>query len=190
MSVLFFVIFTLVAALIWCGFAWTYHQLFAWAEWVPGINLVYFPHGLRMILVILFAEAGALGIVIGTIIGGLDLIRVNPALGLAHSLVAGAAVWLAARIVIKPSHEPSLLPQTAGGIAAIDGRSLVLLALVSSVLNSLGHVLGSLLFDTEAKQLEVRFATMFTGDLLGALLLLYASRALILFIERNQTPRS
>ncbi len=189
MSVLFLVIFTLAATLIWCGFAWTYHQLFAWVEWVPGINLVYFPHGLRMILVILFAEAGALGIVIGTIIGGLDLIRVNPTLGLAHSVVAGAAVWLAARFVIKPSHEPSLLPQTAGGIAAIDGRSLVLLAFVSSVLNSLGHVLGSLLFDTEAKQLEVRFATMFTGDLLGAVILLYALRALILFIERNQIPR-
>jgi hypothetical protein len=147
---------------------------------------VYFPHGLRMILVILFAEAGALGIVIGTIIGGLDLIRVNPELGLAHSVTSGVAVWLAARIVIKPSPKPSLLPQIAGGIAAIDGRSLVLLAFASSVLNSLGHVLGWLLFEPESKQLEVRFATMFTGDLLGAVILLYALRALILFIERNK----
>ena len=142
-----------------------------------------------MILVIPFVEAGAVGIVIGTIIGGLDLIRVNPALGLAHSLVAGVAVWLAGRFVIKPSHKLSLLPQTAGGIAAIDGRRLVLLAFVSSVLNSVGHVLRWLLFDAEAKQLEVRFATMFTGDLLGAVILLYALRALILFIERNQTLR-
>jgi len=186
MSIKFLALFTLVAALVWCGFAWTYHQLFAWVEWVPGINLVYFPHGLRMILVILFAEAGALGIVIGSMVGGLDLIRVNPALGLAHSVVSGAAVWLAARFVIKPSPKPSLLPQTAGGIAAIDGRSLVLLAFVSSVLNSSGHVLGWMLFDAEAKQLEVRFATMFTGDLLGAVILLYALRSLILFIERNK----
>ena len=97
MSFKFLVLFTIAATLVWCGFAWTYHQLFAWAEWVPGINIVYFPHGLRMILVILFAEAGALGIVIGSMIGGLDLIRVNPELGLAHSVAAGAAVWLAAR---------------------------------------------------------------------------------------------
>jgi len=157
---------------------------------VPAINIVYFPHGLRIILVILFAAACALGIIIGSMIGGLDLIRVDPELGLAHSVVAGAAVWLAARIVIKPSHKLRLLPQTAGGIAAIDGRSLVLLAFVSSVLNSLGHVLGWMLFEPEAKQLEVRFATMFTGDLLGAVILLYALRALILFIERNQTLRS
>jgi hypothetical protein len=190
MSARYFVLFTLAAAVVWCGFAWTYHQLFAWSEWVPGINLVYFPHGLRMILVILFAEAGAVGIVLGSMVGGMDLMRTNPALGLAHSLVAGAAVWLAARFVIKPSPKSSLLPQTAGGIAAINGRSLILLAFVSSALNSLGHVLGWLLFDTEAKQLAVRFATMFTGDLLGAVILLYALRALILFIERKQTPRS
>ena len=186
MSARYFVLFVLVAAVVWCGFAWTYHQLFAWLEWVPGINIVYFPHGLRMILVIVFAEAGAVGIVLGSMIGGMDLMRTNPALGLADSLVAGTAVWLAARIVIKPSPKSSLLPQTAGGIAAIDGRSLVLLAFASSVLNSLGHVLGWMLFDTEAKQLEVRFATMFTGDLLGAVILLYALRALILFIERNK----
>jgi len=186
MSFKFLVLFTIAAALIWYGFAWTYHQLFAWSEWVPGINIEYFSHGLRMILVIVFAEAGAVGIVLGTALIGIELMLTNPALGMAHSLVAGAAVWLAARFVIKPSHEPSLLPQTAGGIAAIDGRSLVLLAFVSSVLNSLGHVLGWLLFDTEAKQLEVRFATMFTGDLLGAVILLYALRALILFIERNK----
>ena len=189
MSARYFVMFTLAAAVVWCGFAWTYRQLFAWSEWVPGINLVYFPHGLRMILVILFAEAGAVGIVLGSVIGGMDLMRTNPALGLAHSLVAGTAVWLAARIVIKPSPKSSLPPQTAGGIAAIDGRSLVLLSFASSVLNSLGHVLAWLLFDAEAKQLEVRFATMFTGDLLGAVILLYALRALILFIERKQTPR-
>jgi len=38
----------------------------------------------------------------------------------------------------------------------------------------------------KSQQLEVRFATMFTGDLLGAVILLYALRALILFIERNK----
>jgi hypothetical protein len=189
MSARYFVLFTLAAAVVWCGFTLGYSWIFAWAEWVPGINLVYLPHGLRMILVILFAEAGAVGIVLGTALIGIELVLTNPALGLAHSLVAGTAVWLAARFVIKPSPQSSLLPQTAGGIAAIDGRSLVVLAFVSSVLNSSGHVLAWLLFDTEAKQLEVRFATMFTGDLLGAVILLYALRALILFIERKQTPR-
>ena len=159
---------TLTSALIWCACTWAYGWLFSWSEWVPGVNLVYLPHGLRVVLVILFAEAGAFGIVLGTALMGFELIRANPTLGLAHSLVAGAAVWLAAKFVIKPHDRLNPQLKVAGGMAAIDGRSLVLLALVSSVLNSSGHVLSWLMFDEQAKQLEVRFATMFGGDLLGA----------------------
>ena len=110
MAVKYFVLFTLVATSVWCGFALGYSRIFAWAEWVPGINLVYLPHGLRMILVIVFAEAGAVGIVLGTALIGIELVLTNPALGMAHSLVAGFAVWLAARLVIKPSPKSSLLP--------------------------------------------------------------------------------
>jgi hypothetical protein len=102
------VLFTLAAPVDWWGFVWTYHPLLAWAEWVPAINIVYFPHGLRIILVILFAAACALGIGIGSMICGLDLIRVNPVLGLAHSVTPGVAMWLAARFVIKPSPKSSL----------------------------------------------------------------------------------
>jgi hypothetical protein len=189
MSSRYLVLFALVATLIWCGFTWAHHWLFSWSEWVPGVNLVYLPHGLRMILVILFAEAGALGIVLGTALMGLDLLRANPALGLSHSLVAGGAVWLAARLVIKRADESTMLHQPAGGLTSIDGRTLIALAFASSVLNASGHVLAWRLFDIEAKQLELRFATMFTGDLLGAVILLYALRTLILYIERNHTPR-
>ena len=86
MALRYLILFTLGTTLIWCGFTWAYGLLFAWSEWVPGVNLVYFPHGLRMILVILFAEAGALGIVFGTAIMGFDLLRINPTLGLPNAL--------------------------------------------------------------------------------------------------------
>ena len=181
----YFVAFALISALVWCGFIWIYQQAFDWSEWVPGVNIIYFPHGLRMILVILFQSAGAVGIVLGSAIMGADLIRANPALGLTQSAVAGLAVWLAARLVLTPSTEPSLLPQTVGGIAALNGRSLITLSVASAVFNASGHCLAWYLFDAEAKQFETRFATMFTGDLLGAVFLLYALRSLILFLERN-----
>ena len=186
----YFVAFALISALVWCGFVWLYQQTFDWSQWVPGVNIIYFPHGLRMILVILFNSAGAVGIVLGTAIMGADLIRANPALGLTQSAVAGVAVWLAARLVLKATSEPSLLPQTAGGIAALNGRSLVTLAFASAVFNASGHCVAWYLFDAEAKQLETRFATMFTGDLLGAVFLLYALRRLVLFLERNGNHRT
>ncbi len=182
----YFVAFALISALVWCGFVWLYQQTFDWSQWVPGVNIIYFPHGLRMILVILFNSAGAVGIVLGTAIMGADLIRANPALGLTQSAVAGVAVWLAARLVLKATSEPSLLPQTAGGIAALNGRSLVTLAFASAVFNASGHCVAWYLFDAEAKQFETRFATMFTGDLIGAVFLLYALRWLVLFLEHNR----
>ena len=186
----YFVAFALISALVWCGFIWIYQQTFAWSEWVPGVNIIYFPHGLRMILVILFNSAGALGVVLGTAIMGADLIRANPALGLTQSAVAGFSVWLAARLVLKAASEPSLVPQTAGGIAALNARSLITLAFASAVFNASGHCVAWYLFDAEAKQLETRFATMFTGDLLGAVFLLYALRWLVLFFERNGNHRT
>jgi len=184
MSVLFYIAFLLSSTLSWCGFVWLYSNSFSWSEWVPGVNIVYFPHGLRMVLVILFNSAGALGIALGTAIMGAELIRTNPALGLTHSAVAGLAVWLAARIVLNTAAEPSPPRLTAGGVASLSGRSLVVLAFASAVLNASGHCVAWHLFDSDAKQLEIRFATMFTGDLLGALALLYALRILVLFLDR------
>ena len=186
----YFVAFALISALVWCGFIWIYQQTFDWSEWVPGVNIIYFPHGLRMILVILFNSAGAVGIVLGTAIMGQALIQSNPALGLTQSAVAGFSVWLAARLVLKATSEPSLLPQTAGGIAALNGRSLITLAFGSAVFNASGHCLAWYLFDSETKQFAIRFATMFTGDLLGAVFLLYALRWLVLFLERNGNHRT
>ena len=100
--------------------------------------------------------------------------------------MAGFSVWIAARVVLKATSEPSLLPQTAGGIAALNGRSLITIALVSAVFSASGHCLTWYFFDPDTKQLAIRFATMFTGDLLGAVFLLYALRWLVLFLERNR----
>ncbi|NBO05363.1 MAG: hypothetical protein EBV16_14470, partial [Betaproteobacteria bacterium] len=91
--------------------------------------------------------------------------------------------------VLKRSDRLSNRPQTSISAATLDGRSLMLLAFASSVLNASGHVLASRLFEAEADQFEVRFATMFTGDLLGAVILLYALRSLILLIDRGFTRR-
>jgi len=180
----FFVASVLASTLVWCGFVWLYQQTFDWSEWLPRINIVYFPHGLRMILVILFNSAGAVGIALGTAVMGADLIRAKPALGLTQSAVAGLAVWLAVRLVLKPSSGPNTGAQTTAGISVLNVKSLVTLAFASAVLNASGHCLAWYLFDPEASQLETRFATIFTGDLFGALLLLYALRTVLLFLER------
>ncbi|NDA44208.1 MAG: hypothetical protein EBX78_11420, partial [Gammaproteobacteria bacterium] len=60
-----FLIFVLGSALLWYTFVPIYGWIFAWAEFGPGINWVYLPHGIRMALVLLFGVAGALGFSLG-----------------------------------------------------------------------------------------------------------------------------
>ena len=60
-----FFLFVAISALLWIGFVPIYHAAFAWTEFVPGANWVYLPHGLRMMLVLLFGLAGALGFTLG-----------------------------------------------------------------------------------------------------------------------------
>src|SRR3954471_8797865 len=38
--------------------------LFRWLEFAPGINFVYLPAGMRLLCTLLFAEAGAFGLLI------------------------------------------------------------------------------------------------------------------------------
>ena len=55
-----FALFTVIGAVLWLGFLPFYDWLFSWTEHVPGINWVYLPHGVRMMLVLLLGAAGAL----------------------------------------------------------------------------------------------------------------------------------
>ena len=185
-----FILFVMFTASLWCGFVWAYGELFNWTQWLSGINLIYFPHGLRMVLAILFGFAGAVGIMLGTALMGLALIKSNLLLGLAQSFVAGFAVWAATHLVLRPAGTPILNASKAIRIESLDGKSLIVLAFASAVLNASGHTLAWYLFDAEAEQLELRFASMFTGDLLGALVLLYALRSVVLFVERKGRNQS
>lgn len=56
-----FLLFTAISALVWCLFVPLYAWVFSWTEYISGINWIYLPHGLRMMLVLMFGVSGALG---------------------------------------------------------------------------------------------------------------------------------
>jgi len=176
-----FVLYVLLAAAIWCGVVALYAPLFAWSEWVKGINLVYLPHGVRLVVVILFGLPGALGIGLGTAVMGWQEMEATRALWLTQSMIAGGAPWLALWIAVRlhlGGDPRPRLGRLESCFASNDGRSLLTFALTSAVLNSGGHVLAWLSFDPQADRFGTRFASMFVGDFFGALLLLYSLRLL------------
>lgn len=183
-----FVIFALVSTALWCALVPLYGVLFDWTEFFPGINWIYLPHGLRMILVLLFGVPGALGITLGSDILGRTLMRpeteVSMALDLSLAGIPGIAAWLAVWLIVKEWPGRSLIPRISGNWAKIEGSRLILLALVSAVLNSGGHSLVWYLFDEPGPEIASRYLVMFIGDFLGALVLLYGLKFVIIAIER------
>lgn len=162
-----------------------YYAGFSWTEFVPGANWVYLPHGLRIVLVLLFGLAGAFGFTLGAAVLGwtaLSLPSLNLTPGLMLAAVPAAAAFLAVRWTVKdcPGRYTEL-PQLAT-LQALDGRRLILLAMVSAVLNAAGHALIWGIWAPEIVPAQERFVAMWVGDFLGAMLLLYMLRGAVLLI--------
>ncbi|MBM4229871.1 MAG: hypothetical protein FJ184_03860 [Gammaproteobacteria bacterium] len=173
-----YLIFVLGSAVLWCVFVPLYSWVFVWAEFAPGINMVYLPHGIRMVLVLLFGVAGALGFSLGARLLTLTslpsgLPNESPTLELALAVVPGLAAWLAARLTLKDWPGRYLWQAAPADVTVIGGSRLLLLAFVSAVLNSAGHGVARLTLGNSVVHLDEHFLAMFLGDLLGALTLLY-----------------
>lgn len=188
-----FVFFVLLSTALWCAFVPLYGWLFAWAEFVSGINWIYLPHGVRMILVLLFGVAGAAGFTLGAAVlgwtgmsdGGETL---TLQLDLALAVVPGLAAWAATRLILRDWPGRHLSTRAASCAAILDGRRLLLLAFASAVLNAAGHGIAGITLGAGVDDFGDRFLAMFVGDLLGALVLLYTFKAGLTVIDRNIQP--
>jgi hypothetical protein len=184
-----FLIFVLGSAALWYAFVPVYSWIFSWAEFGPGINWVYLPHGIRMVLVLLFGVAGALGFSLGAQLLSFTLLpsqlaNESATLHLALGVVPGFAAWLAARLTVKDWPGRYLWQAAPADVASIDGSRLLLLAFASAVLNSAGHGMAWFTFGNDLAHLGDRFFAMFVGDLLGALILLYSLKLLLSIFDR------
>ncbi len=152
---------------------------------MPGANWVYLPHGLRIVLVLLFGVAGAIGFTAGAAVLGLTILAL-PTLSVSVDLMLAAvpavAAWLAVRWTVKDCPGWHIeLPQVTR-LQALDGRRLLLLAMVSAVLNAAGHAFIWGIWAPEIAPAQERFVAMWIGDFLGALLLLYILRGAALLV--------
>jgi hypothetical protein len=183
-----FALFTLIGAAVWLGFMPFYEWLFSWTEHVPGVNWVYLPHGVRMMLVLLLGAAGALGFTLGALIytqlTGYGP-TFDPSLDLVLAVIPGLAAWVAVMLTFRQWPGRSLQPLARSGTQAMDGRRLLLLAFVSAILNSTSHITARYALGSEAHDWVNLWTAMFVGDLFGALLLLYTLKGCILLFDNS-----
>lgn len=171
-----------------------YYLAFAWTEFVPGANWVYLPHGLRMILVLLFGVAGAVGFTLGASVLSGTVLSSGPLPAHPEVLMAfvpAMAAWLAVRWTFKDWAGRYLALPRFESLQALDGRRLILAAMISAVLNAAGHAVIWGIWAPEIAPAQQRFLAMWIGDFLGALLLLYTLRGAAMIIVRfGHRPRT
>ena len=145
--------------------------LFRRLEFAPGINPVYLPAGMRLLCTLLFAEAGALGVLFISWDVSFTLFFPGqferPFRG---GIIAAAAPYLVYR---GARHFYGLEPS----LGNLTSRRLLVLILAYSIASPLLHHVYFALHGGE--DLLQGFLVMFVGDLTGTLIVIYSLKGLL-----------
>jgi hypothetical protein len=160
-----------VTIALFLAMLWANDWLFQRFEFAPGINWVYLPAGMRLLCTLLFAEAGALGLLlVSWYVSFVYFFPGDPARAFVGGILATLAPWLVYRGARRVyGFEGSLGNLTPG--------RLLILALVYSVASPLLHHIWFAL--RGQGQLLQGFFAMFIGDLAGTLIVLYGIKGLL-----------
>lgn len=154
---------------------WLFRQL----EFVRGIDYIYLPAGMRLLCTLLFAEAGALGLLL--VSWGVSFLVLFPGQferPFVGGIISAAAPWLVYRAA---RHRWGL----GASLANLTSGRLLALALAYSMASPLLHHVYFALAGQD--RLLEGLAAMFVGDLLGTLIVLYGIKALLALLPRPLT---
>jgi hypothetical protein len=151
--------------------------LFRRFEFTPGINYVYLPAGMRLLCTLLFAEAGAVGLLIVSWLVSFLLFFPGqferPFVG---GIIATAAPYMVYRLARG-------LYGMAASLANLTPARLLVLVLAYSVASPLLHHLYFAFMGQD--RLVQGFVAMFIGDLAGTLIVIYGIKALLSLAPRR-----
>lgn len=151
---------------------WINDELFRRLEFVPGINWVYLPAGVRLLATLLFGEAGAVGLlIVSWLVGGLYFFPGD----FPRAFAGGIAATVAPYAVYKMAQRFMGLQASLSNLTT---RRLMVCALACAVASPLMHHLWFFL-SGERGDLLRGFMVMFVGDLTGTFIVLYTGKALI-----------
>jgi hypothetical protein len=154
--------------------------LFTRLELVPGINWIYLPAGMRLLCVLLFGDAGAIGLLLVSWLVCFFHFFPNDYLrSFMGGILAAAAPWIANRIA-----------QQAFGLRAslnnLSSARLLACIVLYSVASPLLHHLWFAAHGGVDDLLH-GFFVMFVGDLSGTLIVVYAMKALLSLLPRQES---
>lgn len=147
--------------------------VFSRLVFVVGVNWIYLPAGVRLLCTLLFAEAGAVGLLIASwLVAFFYYFPDDPVRAFAGGILATVApygVYLIARHVYG----------LRASLTNLSPSKLLQCALMFSIASPLLHHLWFAFYEHKTN-LATSFFAMVTGDLSGTLIVLYGARWLLL----------
>lgn len=142
------------------------------AEVVPGINWVYLPAGMRLLCTLLFAEAGAIGLlIVSWLVCFLHFFPNDFSRAFMGGILATAAPYL----VYKLSQQ---LFGLHASLINLTPKRLLVCVVAYSVASPLLHHIWFFLHGDHVDFVR-DFLVMFVGDLIGTLIVIYTMKALL-----------
>ncbi len=156
--------------------------LFKYAEFVPGINWIYLPAGVRLLSTLLFGGAGAIGLLIVSWL--VSFLYFFPD-DFMRAFVGGIVATIAPYGVYKLAQHAFGLHGSLANLTP--GRLLICIVACSLASPLLHHLWFALHGDSQS--LLSGFLVMFVGDLNGTLLVVYAVKVGLYLLDRPATRR-
>lgn len=146
--------------------------IFSNSHFSTGVNWIFLPAGLRLLLTLVLAEDAAIGISLSSmVISFSDFFKDDLITGFGASILSGLAPYIAYILVIKQY-------AIRHNLSNINSQNLficiVLFALISPLLHQVWFVSRGYTTDFLSS-----LTVMMVGDLLGSLLIVYSAKSLI-----------
>jgi hypothetical protein len=142
--------------------------IFTHLEFVRGVNWIYLPAGVRLLCILLFAEAGAIGLLIASwLVCFFYFFPDDPIRSFMGGIIAAAAPYLVYRVMLVSAGARTSL-------ADLTPLRLLAYAVAFSIASPLLHHIWFAVQGTG--NLLHSFLAMVQGDLAGTLLVLYGAK--------------
>lgn len=166
---------------LFCSTLFLNELLFTKLEFAPGINWIYLPAGMRLLCILLFAEAGAVGLLI--VSWGVCFLYFFPD-DMPRSFVGGIIAAAAPYLVYRGAN---WLTGARTSLADLTPARLLAYAVAFSIASPLLHHFWFALRGQD--QLLSGFLAMAAGDLAGTLIVLYAGKGLLSIFSPRPVPQ-
>ena len=169
-------IFIFVSASLYFGCFHLNMMLFNTLELHSGANWIFLPAGVRLLCTLLLGAAGAMGLVIASLIISVQIYGdMGVFTNMVSACISAGAPYLVYRLALMNGMSATLGKLNAAKLAILSLVYAFMNALLQSGWYSLRSVHGDIVSG---------FAALFTGDLIGTVIVLYAMKVILATIRR------